>query len=210
MFRSTIPTSFGFIPNGGQSTLPLWSQMVSAGSAASPFETLFTYTATSDNMPHMCIPTALRFRQDVCGGEAAIYEYVQWLAKEGGDRVASILQTEVLEEPALAPGAGSQMRECGIATVRLPLAIAAGASAASAKVPYAALTEEEVVPAVQYLTKSLADSYKTWLPIIDYGGWIWVRLCAQIYLEVSDFEFAGNALKVLCERIGNRENGRES
>jgi hypothetical protein len=60
------------------------------------------------------------------------------------------------------------------------------------------------------LTKSLADTYKTWLPIIDYGGWIWVRLCAQIYLEVSDFEFAGNALKILCERIGKRETGQES
>lgn len=210
MFRSTIPTSFGFIPNGGQSTLPLWSQMVSSGSAASPFETLFAYTATSDNMPYMCIPTALRFRRDVCGGEAAIYEYIRRLAKEGGCRVASILRTEVLEEPALELGAGSQMRNCGIATVRLPLAIATGASAASAKVPYAPLTEEEVGPAVRYLTKSLADTYKTWLPIIDYGGWIWVRLCAQIYLEVSDFEFAGNALKVLCERIAKRETRRES
>lgn len=210
MFRSTIPTSFGFIPEGGQPTLPLWAQMVSDGSAASPFETLFTYTATSDNMPQMCIPTALRFRRDVCGGEAAIYEYVRRLAEDGGDRVASILGTEVLKEPALAPGAGSQMRNCGIATVRLPLAIATSSSAASANLSYDPLTEQEVGPAVRYLTKSLADTYKTWLPIIDYGGWIWVRLCAQVFLEVSDFESAGNALKFLCENIVRRETGRES
>ncbi len=162
-------------------------------------------------MPHMCITTALRFRRDVCGGEAAIYEYIRQLAKEGGDRVASILQTEVLEEPALVCGAGSQMRDCGLATVRLPLAIATDASATSAKGSYAPLlTQEEVGPAVRYLTKSLADTYKTWLPIIDYRGWIWVRLCAQIYLEISDFEYAGNALKVLCERIAKRETGEES
>ena len=208
MFRSTIPTSFGFIPKGGQPSLPLWSQMVSDGSAASPFETLFTYTATADNMPQMCIPTALRFRRDVCGGEATIYEYVRQLAKDGGDRVASILGTEALEEPALVPGEVSQMRNCGIATVRLPLAIATGSAAA--KVAYAPLSEQEVGPAVRYLTKSLADTYKTWLPIIDYGGWIWVRLCAQIYLEVSDFEFAGNALKALCEKIVRRETGQEN
>ena len=183
--------------------------MVSDGPAASPFETLFTYTATSDNMPQMCIPTALRFRREVCGGEAAIYEYVRQLAKDGGDRVASILGTEVLEEPALTLGAGSQMRNCGIATVRLPLAIATGSSAASAKLSHAPLSEQEVGPAVRYLTKSLADTYKTWLPIIDYEGWIWVRLCAQIYLEISDFEFAGSALKVLCEKIVRRETGQE-
>lgn len=113
-------------------------------------------------------------------------------------------------ELALVLGADSQMRNCGIAKIRLSLAIGTGASAASAKVPYAPLTEEEVGPAVRYLTKSLADTYKTWLPVIDYGVWIWVRLCAQIYLEVSDFEFAGNSLKVLCERIVKRETVRES
>ncbi|KAH8810914.1 pyridoxal phosphate-dependent transferase [Xylogone sp. PMI_703] len=210
MFRSTIPTSFGFIPKGGQSMLPLWTQMVSSGSTLSPFETLFTFTATSDNMPHMCIPTALRFRRDICGGEAAIYEYIRRLAKEGGDRVASILQTEVLEEPTLVPGAGSQMRDCGLATVRLPLAIATSTSATLSKGSYALLTKEEMGPAARYLTKSLADTYKTWLPIIDYKGWIWARLCAQIYLEMSDFEYVGNALKVLCERIAKRETGEES
>ncbi|KAI0845505.1 pyridoxal phosphate-dependent transferase [Daldinia vernicosa] len=214
LFRSTIPTSFGFIPRGGQSTLPLWSQMVSADPATSPFETLFAYTATSDNMPHMCIPTALRFRQDICGGEVAIYEYVRWLAKEGGDRVASILETEVLEEPDIALGAHSQMRNCGIATVRLPLRIATGDShsAASVKISqtHALLAEEQVGPAVRYLTKCLSDTYRTWLPFIDYKGWIWARICAQIYLEVSDFEFVGHALKILCEKIAKGEVGPES
>ncbi|KAK6857664.1 hypothetical protein PG995_006491 [Apiospora arundinis] len=207
MIRSTIPTSFGFIPKGGRSDLPLWSQMVSAGGTASPFETLFTYTATIDNMPHLCIPTALRFRRDVCGGEAAIYQYIKRLAKQGGDRVAEILQTEVLEEPALGPGlADSQMRDCGIVTVRLPLSIAFG-SASAATVPGAPLAGEEVGPAIRHLTKALAEEYKTWLPIIDHHGWIWARLCAQVYLEISDFEMAGDALKVLCERILNRETG---
>jgi hypothetical protein len=164
-------------------------------------------------MPHLCIPTALRFRQDVCGGESAIYEYVRRLAKEGGDRVASILQTEVLEEQTHASGVDSQMRNCGIATVRLPLAISAGAVAAATgpdNVSYPFLTEDEIGPAVRYLTKSLADTYKTWLPIIDYKGWIWVRFCAQIYLEISDFEFAANALNHLCERIMDRDMGEKS
>ncbi|KAI0403564.1 pyridoxal phosphate-dependent transferase [Xylaria palmicola] len=210
MIRSTIPTSFAFIAKNGPARLPLWSQMVGANPCASAFETLFAYTATSDNMPHMCIPTALRFRQDVCGGETAIYQYIKRLAKQGGDRVADILQTEVLEEPGHEHGADSPMRNCGMATVRLPLAVSTGASTAPANVPGAPLTEKEVGPAVRYLTKVLADSYKTWLPIIDYRGWIWVRLCAQVYLEVSDFEMVGNALQVLCEKILNRETWQET
>ncbi|KAL7928012.1 pyridoxal phosphate-dependent transferase [Trichoderma chlorosporum] len=210
MIRSTIPTSFGFIPKGGCPDLPLWSQAVSTGVAASPFETLFAYTATSDNMSHMCIPAALRFRREVCGGEAAIYQYIKQLAKQGGDRVAEILQTEVLEEPTLGPGvaAESQMRNCGIATVRLPLAIISGGTSAAtptAAVPGAPLADEEVGPAVRHLAKALAEEYKTWLPIIDYRGWIWARLCAQVYLDINDFEMAGNALKVLCKKIMNRE-----
>ena len=101
----------------------------------------------------------------------------------------------------LGPGEDSQMRNCGIVTVRLPLAIATSPSPAN--VPGSALTEKEVGPAVRYLTKALAEKYKTWLPIIDYRGWMWARLCAQVYLDVSDFEMAGNALKVLCEQILN-------
>lgn len=205
MFRSTVPPSFGFIPKGGHSVLPLWSQMVSSGATASSFENLFAYTATSDNMPQLCIPTALRFRQEVCGGESAIYEYVHWLAREGGDRVASILQTEVMEERVIAPGAGSQMRNCGIATVRLPLAISTDSSTMPPTASYPALTTDEIGPAVRFLTKALADTYKTWLPIIDYNGWVWIRLCAQIYLEISDFEFVANALRILCEKILKRD-----
>jgi hypothetical protein len=183
--------------------------MVSVDETASSFDKLFAYVATSDYMPHLCIPAALRFRQDVCGGEAPIYEYVKRLAKEGGDMVAKILETEVLEEPGLGAGAESQMRDCGIATVRLPLAIATGPSTAPDDVPGGALADEEVGPAVRYLTKALADRYKTWLPIIDYRGWIWARLCAQVYLEISDFEMAGNALKVICEEINKRQMRQE-
>jgi selenocysteine lyase/cysteine desulfurase len=201
MFRSTIPTCFAFIPKGDKPVLPLWSQCVTE-STGSAFETLFTYTATSDNMPQMCIPTALRFRREICGGEVAIYEYIRKLAKQGGDNVAIILQTEVLQEPEdRLLGGSSRMRDCAIATVRLPLAISSSTSLASAEI----LDREEVGPAVRYLTKSLVETYKTWLPIIDYKGWIWVRLCAQIYLEISDFEYAGNALKVICESISKKE-----
>nr|AET25531.1 LolT [Epichloe glyceriae] len=212
MMRSAIPTSFGFVPKNGKPQLPLWSQMVSANEAASPFETLFAYTATSDNMPHLCIPTALRFRRDVCGGETAIYEYIKWLAREGGDKVADILQTDVLEEPGLGARVDGQARRrnCGIVTVRLPLAVATGPSTAPAHVPGGALTEKEAGPAVRYLAEALAQRYKTWIPVVDYRGWIWARLCAQVYLEVSDFEMAGNALKVICEEILSREMGQET
>lgn len=41
-------------------------------------------------------PTALEFRQSI-GGEQAIYEYCEALAKAGGDKMAMILGTETLD-----------------------------------------------------------------------------------------------------------------
>lgn len=102
------------------------------------------------------------------------------------------------------------MRNCSIATVRRALAIATVNLAAPAEIAYAPLTKEKVKHAVRYLTKPLNDTYKTWLPVTDYRAWIWVRLCTQLYLEVSDFEFVGNALKVLCEKFVKKDTGRAS
>uniref|UniRef100_UPI003467EE8D Aminotransferase, class V/Cysteine desulfurase n=1 Tax=Penicillium expansum TaxID=27334 RepID=UPI003467EE8D len=210
--RSTIPPSFGFIPRDGKPALPLWSKQSgggSSGSTATDFETIFANVATQDNMPHMCIPTALKFRREVCGGEEAIYQYLRVLAKEGGDRVAAILGTEVLDEkPAgeyKSQRTPSEMRDCGIATVRLPLAVSSSLKPPPhSGTPYSPLSDEEVGPAVHYLSMTLAETHKTWLYLIDHGGYIWVRLCAQIYLDTSDFEWIGNVLKEICETIGKK------
>ena len=166
-------------------------------------------SATSDFMAHLCIPTALRFRREDCGGEDRIYSYIESLAHEGGNRMAQILGTEVMDEtPAQGEeNSDSAMRNCGIANVRLPLSTDFGGSLlrGDRALGYRPLKFEEAGPAIRFLVKSLADEYKTWVPFIDYRGWVWVRVCAQIFLEVSDFEFLATALGKLCEVVGTRQ-----
>lgn len=204
LFRTTVPPSFGFIPITGPEETPLWLQQSGSKNSnpVSAFQTLFRLVPTADDTPYLCIPTALKFRQEICGGEERIYQYITSLARKGSDRMATILHTEVLQEPGLQPGEFSQMRNCGIATVRLPLAIGDHQVEAT---PYTPLKKEEGPGAVQYLSSTLAHKFGTWMPMLELNGWLWVRVSVQIFLEIDDFEWVAGVLNELCGKIGNRE-----
>lgn len=61
------------------------------------FVKLFEKVSTTDNTPYMCVPVALKFRDEVCGGEARIRGYCIDIAQKGGAAVAEQLGTEVLD-----------------------------------------------------------------------------------------------------------------
>ncbi|KAH2316256.1 hypothetical protein KXV26_005039, partial [Aspergillus fumigatus] len=103
LIRTTLPTSWGFIPSpDSPTTAP--SLMRSSGSGKSAFEELFEFVATTDDTAYLCVPAALKFRSQVCGGEDRIYTYLEKLAMEAGNIVAAALGTEVMQEPGLKPG----------------------------------------------------------------------------------------------------------
>lgn len=58
---------------------------------------------------------------------------------------------------------------------------------------------------VKWLMDRAMCEYDTWIPGKFYGGAAWVRLSAQIYLEMKDFEWAAKVLLSLCKRIVNGE-----
>lgn len=130
------------------------------------------------------------------------------LAREAGDVVAAALGTEVLQEPGLKPGEVSRQRQCAMATVRLPLAVSDHDS--TIRTAYPVLKTTDALVAIDWMQAVMANKYKTLAPIFLHGGWLWVRLSAQVYLEKSDFEWLGKVLKELCEKVGNREMDEES
>lgn len=81
------------------------------------FSRLFDKVSTTDNTPYCCIPRALKFRSEICGGEASVSQYCEGIARLGGARMAEILSTEVLG------GSSSSFRRCAFANVRLPLSL---------------------------------------------------------------------------------------
>lgn len=209
LLRTTIPTSWGFIPSP-DSPATGFSVLsdANAPSAQSPFEQLFEFVATSDDSAYACVPAALKFRSEVCGGEDAIMSYSRRLANEAADIVASALGTSVLQEPDLKAGEESQMRKCAMTTVRLPIAIAGpdagnggGAGAGADAAPWITVSQQGALRALGRIQRGLMDEYRTFVPVFPHGSWLWTRLSGQVYLERSDFEWLAGALKELCGRV---------
>ncbi|KAH2225415.1 hypothetical protein KXV58_000169 [Aspergillus fumigatus] len=172
-----------------------------SGSGKSAFEELFEFVATTDDTAYLCVPAALKFRSQVCGGEDRIYAYLEKLAMEAGDIVAAALGTEVMQEPGLKPGEVSQLRRCAMATVRLPFAVSGSEQdpkTASARLTLQAAQAAEVAGEIQ---KALVRDYGTFVPVFARGGWLWTRLSAQVYLEKSDFEWLAGVLNELCNKL---------
>lgn len=91
------------------------------------FVELFAFVATIDPTPYLCIPEALRFRQVVCGGEERIRKYCEDIAQIGGQRVAQILGTEVMQNST------HTLTNCSFVNVRLPLTFTSPPPAAAVR-----------------------------------------------------------------------------
>jgi selenocysteine lyase/cysteine desulfurase len=194
LIRSTLPTSHGFVPldaeEGGYSN-PL------PASAKGEFVNNFEFVGTLDNSPYLCVPEALRWRREVCGGEDAIYFYCQTLVRHGSRHVADVLGTEVLDNE------DGTLTRCCMANVRLPLMTAEEAIPAPAGLY--AVPSAHVTTATTWLLETLMSQFNTFLAIFRFQGSWYVRLCGQVYLEMEDFEWTAKVLKGLCERVGRGE-----
>ncbi|KAJ5460428.1 L-cysteine desulfhydrase-like protein lolT1 [Penicillium daleae] len=204
LLRTTLPTSWGFIP-GADSPATMASVLQDANSVKTktPFEELFEFVATSDDSAYICVPAALKFRQEVCGGEDAIISYCIKLANEAADAVAAILGTDVMQEPDLKPGEKSSMRQCAMTTVRLPIGVSDDGSA----VPGAAVTvtSQDAARVFGWIQTTLMEKHDTFVPVFRHGPWLWTRLSAQVFLEKSDFEWLGGILREMCNRVVRKE-----
>lgn len=141
LIRTTFPTSHGFEPLPDSSTsirnpLPPTSKP--------RFVNLFQFVATADNTPYYCVPAALNFRQNLCGGEEAIYTYIRDIAQRGADLMATVMGTEVMDDMDAGQGLKTMgsyeandrrdggwsggLRDCAMANVLLPITIVGASS----------------------------------------------------------------------------------
>jgi selenocysteine lyase/cysteine desulfurase len=182
MIRTTLPTSHGFVPKSAQA-------QTTGAEGKSAFVLNFEFIGTLDSTQYACVPDAIKWRQEVCGGEERIESYCKDLARKGGQRVADILGTEVLDNKE------HTISDCCMVNIRLPLAVGEG---------------EVVKPGSEakvllWMLKTAVDEYKTYLQLFPFQGGLWIRISAQIYLEIDDFEWAGKTLKELCGKVEKGE-----
>ncbi len=186
-----------------------------------PFVELFAFVATVDTTPYLCVPAALQFRAEVCGGEERIRQYCQDITRKGGQRIAEILASEVMDNKTRT------LTECCFTNVRLPLAfsptgnrsstaITTSSGHAAAKLAELHLQEDppdgdlkfsadEAPKMVKWIIERALVDFDIPLMTKFHAGAIWVRLSGQIYVQLEDFERAGEVLKGLCERVGKGE-----
>ncbi|KAL5324906.1 hypothetical protein ACEPPN_006025 [Leptodophora sp. 'Broadleaf-Isolate-01'] len=191
LIRTSLPTSHGY---------QYLNQPPEDTSGRSNFTYLFEFVATMDYTPYLCIPSALEFREKVCGGEAAIREYCYTIARQGGECVARVLGTSVLTTE------GGGMRECAFANVELPFVFKSKEEAEGGINEMKGeleISQAEKIGA--WIKVTAAREFDTYLQTAVHAGKLWVRLSGQIYLELSDFEWVAPRLKGLCERVKKGE-----
>lgn len=190
LVRSTLPTSHGFQPlptDGAVINNPL------PPSVKSPYIANFEFVGTIDNSPYVCVPAGIKFRKACTwqgkSGEDAIIAFTQDQAQKFGEIVSDVLGTEVLENKEGTLG------KCNFRNVRLPLEFATVAGSDTAKAAKVA----------QWIAKVLVEEYETFVAVIFHAGAWWVRLSAQVYLDMSDWTWAAETLKEVCERVAKGE-----
>lgn len=173
LITSTFPTSWGYeTPETRKKMDP-----------HAYFSRLFDKVSTTDNTPYCCVPLALKFRSEVCGGEEKILEYCQDMARRGGAKMAEIMGTEVLG------GTDGSFQRCCFTNVRLPLAL-----------EELGVDEDGGRKVAKWMQELTPAEHETYIPIKMYAGQFWCRISGQGYLTMEDFEWAARTLLQLCER----------
>ena len=190
LIRTSLPTSHGFDPLPQEGSKEIVNPLMIFGNNKSSFVTLFEFVATLDVSPYLCIEEALKFRRDVCGGEEEIMTYCKRISNEGGEKIAEILGTEVMEngEKSLA--------KCALTNVKLPLIIGDGPG----EIP-----QTDTITVAIWMTEILAKVHDVYLPAFVHADAFWTRLSGQIYLELEDCIKGARILRDLCERASGGE-----
>lgn len=174
IIKTTFPTSGGYQPPEVRATV----------TSSDYFVGLFVKVSTNDTTPYVCVPAALKFRRDVCGGEDNIREYCERIARQGGLRMASIFGTEVLENKSRT------LRRCCFTNVKLPLSLVELGATAS-----------EGTKIAKWIQEKTPQEYETYIPTKFFQGGFWSRVSGQIYLSLEDFDWAAKTLLELCRRV---------
>ncbi|KAI1356179.1 aminotransferase family protein-like protein [Xylaria sp. FL0043] len=183
LIKTSYPTDGRYLPEADRKLI----------SPAKYFGNLFEHVSTIDTSPYLCVMEALRFRNEICGGEEQVRAYSMGLAKQGGELMAMLMGTEVLKSKT-----GSQ-EQCCFTNVKLPLSVDRDNKAASAGESRSILPED--APSVaNWITERSVNEFDTYIAVRYYAGGFWTRLSGQVYLDRTDFAWAAGVLLELCAR----------
>ncbi|KAI9255202.1 pyridoxal phosphate-dependent transferase [Phascolomyces articulosus] len=141
------------------------------------FEQEFWNYGAHDHCTFLCVGPAIEYRKSL-GGEDAIREYCHNLAVEGGNLVAERLGTQVMDNQ-------DHTLIGSMVNVEIPL------------YPKT-LRDDEVT--TQFINKIIYEQ-NCMTPAFKHNGKWWVRLSAQIYNDITDFEYGAKAIEKVCQDL---------
>ncbi|MBW6396894.1 aminotransferase class V-fold PLP-dependent enzyme [Roseomonas sp. HJA6] len=133
------------------------------------FPAEFDYTGTRDSTAFLSVPAALEFCSGL-GGEALMRRNAA-LAREGAVLLAARFGTQI--------GAPAEM-SAAMATIRLPWRGAATREASNA------------------LRETLIETHRTDVPVHPIGDALWIRISAQAFNEIGDYEALADRCLAAC------------
>jgi selenocysteine lyase/cysteine desulfurase len=178
MIRSTPPTSHGFIARSLEDSC----------AKAADFVSSFDFVGTTDSVSFLTVPEAIQWKERVCGGEERIRQHCTQLSRKGGQRVAEILGTKVLDNVS------NSLTLCCMVNILLPLRKPTSGYDSLVRTTGA----PTIITVTYWMQQTMIGRFKTLMPVFPFQDSWWARLSGQIYLEESDFEWAGWTLKNLC------------
>ncbi|KAF8485925.1 PLP-dependent transferase [Russula ochroleuca] len=145
----------------------------------SHFVKLFEWTTTTDYSKYLSVNPALDFRQWL-GGEQKINDYCRSLALSGGKLLSRLLGTSLLDPTGEFT--------LNMTNVELPLA--------------PSILDNNT--AFEFLLRNLLEGWRVSAAVFRHNGKWWVRVSAQVWNEISDFEYLAKALKDSCEKLDRK------
>ncbi|KAI9245323.1 pyridoxal phosphate-dependent transferase [Sporodiniella umbellata] len=136
------------------------------------------YPGVMDLRPYLTVHAGIKYRESL-GGEEAIRKYTHELAVEGGELVAKLLDTQVMEN-------STKTLTANMVNVELPIP--------------STVTLSDAEMFSYFMKKSIYEHNTTLVVYKNNGKW-WVRLCAQVYLDLEDFKAVGEILLKLLKEL---------
>ncbi|RDX57398.1 PLP-dependent transferase [Lentinus brumalis] len=174
IIKSSLPTSHQYVsPNS-----PKYKEL------GTNFVMQHEWTGTTDETPYITVPTAIAFREWL-GGEQAIYDYCHKLAMDGARRLAEIMGTKLLDE--------SGVLVATMSNVYLPLPVE--------KAPGEIYSPEVLANISMFMMNKLLFEYNTYAGHFFHNGAWMCRCSAQVFNDMSDFEYVGKVFNTICEEV---------
>ncbi|KAK6460603.1 pyridoxal phosphate-dependent transferase [Scheffersomyces coipomensis] len=142
------------------------------------FVDTFAFFGTKNYSSTLVIPEAIKFRNEICGGEETINKYCYGLAQELGDLLENSKGT-----------LSNALITIEVPTEKYGINIK--------------LIEEKFEAFVNIIFSKMFTDYNTYIPLSVHNHKLYARFSAQIYNEISDYEYSSSVMLEILEGLKN-------